>query len=159
MNHRYAYCSKDLDPEQDQEEMPFSTGAGGLPRNPLIDAIPHASEDTYTPHSFLSDSSLDGATEALKEEEEDEYKEGGVSNGQLEEALGPRTELGGGQVREFPSGGNKSEHERNSYDEGHNIDAEERNFSDGETEVLTGDMDQSKASLDRSDLTRNKTYR
>lgn len=139
--------------------MPFSTGAGGLLRNPLIDAIPHSSEDTHTPHSFLSDSSLDGATEALKEEEEEEYKEGGVSNGQLEEARVPVKELGGGQVRESPSGGNESEHERNSYDEGHHIDAEKRNFSDGETATLSGDMDKSKESLDRNDLTRNKTYR
>lgn len=84
---------------------------------------------------------------------------GGVSNGQLEEALGPVKELGGGQVREAPSGGNESEHERNSYDEGHHMDGEKRNFSDGETELLTGDMDKNKASLDRSDLTRNKTYR
>lgn len=139
--------------------MPFSTAGGGLLRNRLIDAIPHSSEDMHTPHSFLSDSSLDGATEALKEEEEEEYKEGGVSNGQLEEALGPGEELGGGQARASPSEGNESEHDRNRYDEGHHVDGKKTNFSDGESEAGSGDMDKSKASVDRSDLTRNETYR
>ncbi|XP_011612441.1 zinc finger E-box-binding homeobox 2-like isoform X2 [Takifugu rubripes] len=159
MNHRYAYCSKDLDPEQEHEELPFSTGPGGLLRNPLTDTIPHSSEDTHTLNSFLSDSSLDGATEALKEEEEGEYKEGGVSDGQVEEALGPVKELGGRHVQEPPSGGNQSVNERNSYNEGQCVDDEKRDFSDRETEEQLGEVDKSKMSLGPSDLTRNKMYR
>ncbi|XP_077429670.1 zinc finger E-box-binding homeobox 2 [Vanacampus margaritifer] len=55
MNHRYAYCSKDQDPEQDHDD---------VPREPA--------EDTQTPQSFLSDASLDGASETPKEDEEDQ---------------------------------------------------------------------------------------
>ncbi|XP_054641954.1 zinc finger E-box-binding homeobox 2-like [Dunckerocampus dactyliophorus] len=59
MNHRYAYCSKDQqDPDHDHED---------LPREPAL-----STDDTRTPQSFLSDASLDGASEAHKEEEEDQ---------------------------------------------------------------------------------------
>ncbi|XP_077385650.1 zinc finger E-box-binding homeobox 2 [Festucalex cinctus] len=54
MNHRYAYCSKDQDPDQDHDDGP---------REPA--------EDTRTPQSFLSDASLDGASEAPKDDDED----------------------------------------------------------------------------------------
>ncbi|XP_078803220.1 zinc finger E-box-binding homeobox 2 isoform X3 [Oryzias latipes] len=72
MNHRYAYCSKDQDLDQDQEEMLLTPGAGGLARETSL-----SMDDTPTGHSFLSDSSLDGAVDALKEEEDEE--EVGVS--------------------------------------------------------------------------------
>ncbi|XP_077582732.1 zinc finger E-box-binding homeobox 2 [Stigmatopora nigra] len=63
MNHRYAYCSKDQDQDQDQDH-------NDLHR----ETITLSAEDTQTPKSFLSDASLDGASEAPKEDEEDPDK-------------------------------------------------------------------------------------
>ncbi|XP_049590835.1 zinc finger E-box-binding homeobox 2 isoform X1 [Syngnathus scovelli] len=63
MNHRYAYCSKDQDTDQDHDEVPAVLSA----------------EDTQTPQSFLSDASLDGASEAPKEDREGRVEEESVS--------------------------------------------------------------------------------
>ncbi|KAI3369903.1 hypothetical protein L3Q82_024714, partial [Scortum barcoo] len=106
MNHRYAYCSKDQDPDQDHEEIPFNPGVGHNLGGRLTDETPLSVEDIQTPHSFLSDSSLDGAAEALKEEEE----EAGVSDGQVMEAhvslTGAADELGSSPIQESPTGEN-----------------------------------------------------
>ncbi|CAL9704360.1 unnamed protein product [Knipowitschia caucasica] len=74
MNHRYAYCSKDQDPDQDPDDMPLTPGTGSSFGGRLGDSedTPLSLEETQTPHSFLSDSSLDGAMEPMKEEEEEE---------------------------------------------------------------------------------------
>ncbi|KAM8868556.1 zinc finger E-box-binding homeobox protein zag-1 isoform 1-T1 [Synchiropus picturatus] len=86
MNHRYAYCSKDQDPDQYSEEIPLTPGGGGNLGGHLSLETPMSLEDTQTPHSFLSDSSLDGAPENLKEEEE-ETEAGDGAEDEAEESL------------------------------------------------------------------------
>lgn len=157
MNHRYAYCSKDQDPDQDNEEMPFTPGAG---RN--MDETPLSMEDTQTAHSFLSDSSLDGAAEALKEEEEDEEedKDVGVSDGHVEKALvglsAVAEELGGPPTLGSPRAENGVQNERNGYDLGNHIDKAERQFWDRATEGQNRDLDNCELSLDLTELPRIK---
>uniref|UniRef100_UPI0037E837B1 zinc finger E-box-binding homeobox 2-like n=1 Tax=Semicossyphus pulcher TaxID=241346 RepID=UPI0037E837B1 len=152
MNHRYAYCSKDQDPDQDQEEMPLTPGAGHNLGGRLSDETPLSMEDTQTPHSFLSDSSLDGAAEILKEEEEEEEdKDAGVSNGRVE-LSGVAEEMGGSPIQESPSGENG---ERNIYDVGNHTESTERKLWD--SEERNGDLDKCELSLDLTDLPRIKT--
>ncbi|XP_046870198.1 zinc finger E-box-binding homeobox 2-like, partial [Hypomesus transpacificus] len=65
MNHRYAYCSRDNDPDLDFEDPPLTPGAE--PRS--------LGEGTPTPNAtptFLSDCSLDEHGGGLEEEEEEE---------------------------------------------------------------------------------------
>lgn len=163
MNHRYAYCSKDQDPDQDQEEMLLTPGAGNTPGGRLTDETPLSMEDTQTPHSFLSDSSLDGATEALKEEdEEEEDKEAEASDGHLEEAdlslSGAAKELEGSPIQDSPTGENGGvQNERNSHNVGNNIDSAERKLWSEETEDQNGDLEKCEMSLDITDLPRIKT--
>ncbi|XP_051271726.1 zinc finger E-box-binding homeobox 2 [Dicentrarchus labrax] len=156
MNHRYAYCSKDQDPDQDHEEMPLTPGAGNNLGGRLIDETPLSLEDTQTPHSFLSDSSLDGAAEALKDEEE---KETGVRDGPVEEAhlsfSGAAEKLGG--IQESPTGDNGVQNERNGYNVGNHIDNAERQFWVRDTDDQNGDLDKCELSLDLTDLPRIKT--
>ncbi|KAL7407009.1 hypothetical protein ABVT39_001508 [Epinephelus coioides] len=162
MNHRYAYCSKDQDPDQDQEEMPLTPGVGSNLGGRLADETPLSMEDTQTAHSFLSDSSLDGAAEALKEEEEEEEedKEAGVSDGHMEEAhaslSGAAEELRGSPIR-GPTGENGVQDERNGYDVGNHIDSAERQFWGRDTEDQNGDLDKCELSLEITDLPRIKT--
>ncbi|XP_040890415.1 zinc finger E-box-binding homeobox 2-like [Toxotes jaculatrix] len=157
MNHRYAYCSKDQDPDQDHEEMPFTPGAGNILGGRLVDETPLSMEDTQTPRSFLSDSSLDGAPEVLKEEEEE--KEPGVSDGHVEEAneslSGER--LGGSPVQESPTREDGEQHDRNSCDVGNHIDSAESHTWDRDTEDQSGDLDKYELNLDLTDLPRIKT--
>lgn len=160
MNHRYAYCSKDQDPDQDHEEMPLTPGAGNNLGGRLTDETPLSMEDAQTLHSFLSDSSLDGAAEALKEEEEEEQedKEAGGSDGHAEEGLsGAAAELGGRPIQESPTGENGVQDERNGYDVGNHTDSAERQFWDRDTEDQNGDLDKCELSLDITDLPRIKT--
>ncbi len=155
MNHRYAYCSKDQDPDQDNEEMPLTPGAGNTPGGRLGDQTPLSMEDTQTPHSFLSDSSLDGATEALKEEEEEEEdKEAGASDGHVKEAA---NKLGGIPIPESPTGENGVQNERNSCNVGNHTDRADRQFWSETTEDQNGDLDECEMSLDITDLPRIKT--
>ncbi|KAK7898960.1 hypothetical protein WMY93_019813 [Mugilogobius chulae] len=78
MNHRYAYCSKDQqDPDQDPDEMPLTPGTASSFNGRLGESedTPMSLEETQTPHeSFLSDSSLDGATKEEEEEEEEMHR-------------------------------------------------------------------------------------
>lgn len=147
MNHRYAYCSKDQDPDQEHEEMPLTPGTGNILGSRLADETPLSIEDTQTPHSFLSDSSLDGATEALKEMEEEEDKEAGVTDGQAEEArlssFGASEELGGSQVVESPSGENGSQNDGDSHKLSNHTD----NAENQDTEDQNGDLDKCEPSL------------
>lgn len=155
MNHRYAYCSKDQDPDQDPDEMPLTPGAGNNLGGHLADGTPLSMEDTQTPHSFLSDSSLDGAAEALKEEE------AGVSDGHVEEARvssGAAEDLGGSPIRELPTGENGEQNERNIYNVGNHIHNSERQFWDRDTKEMNGDLDKCEPSLD-TDLPRIKNFR
>lgn len=140
MNHRYAYCSKDQDPDQEHEEMPLTPGTGNILGGRLADETPLSIEDTQTPHSFLSDSSLDGATEALKEMEEEEDKEAGVTDGQEEEARLS-------QVVESPSGENGSQDDRDSHSLSNHIDNAEKHLSNQDTEDQNGDLDKCEPSL------------
>ncbi|XP_078105031.1 zinc finger E-box-binding homeobox 2 isoform X3 [Sander vitreus] len=156
MNHRYAYCSKDQDPDQDHEEMPLTPVAGGNFRGHLANETPLSMEDSQTAHSFLSDSSLDGATEALKEDEEEEDKEAGVSDGHVGEAhaslSGAAEELGRSPIQESPTGENGVQ---NGYDVGNHIDNAERQFWGRDTEDQNGNK--CELSLDLTDLTRIKS--
>nr|XP_046239189.1 zinc finger E-box-binding homeobox 2-like [Scatophagus argus] len=156
MNHRYAYCSKDQDPDQDHEEMPLTSGVGNNLGVRLADETPLSIEDTQTPHSFLSDSSLDGTAEALKEEEEEEGKEAAVSEAHVS-LSGAADELGGSPIQESPSAENGVQNERNSYDEGNHIDNGERQFWDRDTEDQNGNLDKCELSGDITDLPRIKT--
>lgn len=158
MNHRYAYCSKDQDPDQDHEDTPLTLGAGSSLGIHLTDQTPPSAEDTQTPHSFLSDSSMDGAADALKEEEEEaEAKEAGAAGVQAEDARvslsGAEKELGGGHVRESPTG-EKAPREGNDHNVGNHV---ERHFSYGDTEDQNRDTAECELSLDITDLPRIKT--
>ncbi|KAM3622422.1 uncharacterized protein V6R79_024904 [Siganus canaliculatus] len=157
MNHRYAYCSKDQDPDQDQEEMPLTPGMGNNVMGRLADETLPSIEDTQTPHSFLSDSSLDGAIEALKEEEEEEEeedKEAGVKDGQVEEAA---EELGRSTpIPNTPSGDNEVQNGRDSFDVGNHVDVERQFWGRG-AEQQNGDLDKCEMSPDIPHLPRIKT--
>ncbi|XP_068450594.1 zinc finger E-box-binding homeobox 2-like isoform X2 [Clinocottus analis] len=161
MNHRYAYCSKDQDPDQDNEEMPFTPEAGRSMEGRLSDETPLSMEDTQTAHSFLSDSSLDGAAEALKEEEEEEEedKDAGISDGHVEKAREEEVaeELGGSTILGSPTAENGVQNERNGYDVRKHIDKAKRHFWDRDTEGHNGDLDNCELSLDLAELPRIKT--
>ncbi|XP_030634038.1 zinc finger E-box-binding homeobox 2 [Chanos chanos] len=72
MNHRYAFCSRDQDHEPREE---LSLGTGPYYRNPGMEldcgsrGVLLTQEDTPT---ILSDSSLDGPPDKLREEQEEE---------------------------------------------------------------------------------------
>ncbi|KAK1902351.1 Zinc finger E-box-binding homeobox 2, partial [Dissostichus eleginoides] len=163
MNHRYAYCSKDQDQDQDPEEMPLTPGAGSSLEGRLSDETRLSIEYTQTAHSFLSDSSLDGAAEAFKEEEEDveeeEDKEAGVSDsheahvGLSEEAK----ELESSPIQGSPIRENGVQNERNGYDVENHIDNAEREFWEQNMEEQNGDLDRCELSHDITDLPRIKT--
>lgn len=153
MNHRYAYCSKDQDLDQDHEEMPFTPGVGSNLERRLSDETPLSMEDTQTPHSFLSDSSLDGAAEALKEEEEEEEEK-------ETEASEAHTSLSGEQLEGSPVQQsvpmeNGEQHERNNVR--NHGDSAERHMWDGDAEDERGDLTKCERSLDITDLPRIKT--
>jgi hypothetical protein len=85
MNHRYAYCSRDQEPDQDPDQdhdmplTPDGTGTGSdFGARLAAGETPPSLDDSQTPHSFLSDSSLDGGHVGLmsREEEEEEEEEG-----------------------------------------------------------------------------------
>ncbi|XP_078139870.1 zinc finger E-box-binding homeobox 2 [Centroberyx gerrardi] len=161
MNHRYAYCSKDQDPDQDPEEMPLTPGTGADLGGRLAGETPLSMEDTQTPHSFLSDSSLDGAPGGLKEEEEEEEeeedKEERVRDGHAEEADVSLSEagegLGASPVQESPTRENGEQNERNSYEVGNHIgtDGAENHLWDRDTKEQNGDLDKCELSLDTMD--------
>ncbi|CAJ1050399.1 zinc finger E-box-binding homeobox 2-like [Xyrichtys novacula] len=162
MNHRYAYCSKDQDPDQDQdqEDMPLTPGAGNSLGERLSDEIPLSMEDTQTPHSFLSDSSLDGAVEEIKEEDEEEEeedgaKEAGVSDnhvGKVHVRLsGEAEEL----IQKSPEGDNEALKERNVYNQTEN--SERKVWDRDAEEDQIGDFDKCELSLDLTELPRIKT--
>ncbi|XP_061642231.1 zinc finger E-box-binding homeobox 2-like isoform X2 [Phyllopteryx taeniolatus] len=118
MNHRYAYCSKDQDPDQEHDDVPPEPAALSV-------------EDTQTPQSFLSDTSLDGASEAPKEDEDDQ--EGRAE----EEPVNQET-----RKDESCTGGN------------HFHGAE---LWESHTQVQNGDLDKCELSLDATDLPRIQT--
>lgn len=158
MNHRYAYCSKDQDPDQDHEEMPFTPGAGNSLGRRISDDTPLSIDETQTPHSFLSDSSLDGAPEALKEEDEEvEEKEAGGSRGHGEEAHVSLSgeQLEGSPVQESITREHRYQHERNSSNVRNHADSAESHMWDPEDQ--SGDLNKCEPSLDITDLPRIKT--
>ncbi|KAK2915261.1 zinc finger E-box-binding homeobox 2-like isoform X1 [Channa argus] len=164
MNHRYAYCSKDQDPDQDHEDMPFTPGVGNNLGHRLSDETPLSTEETQTSRSFLSDSSLDGAAEALKEEEEEEEeeeegKEAGVSDGRDEVAHASLSseQLEGSHVQESLSKENRDHHDQESCDVRNHIDSVESHTWNRDTEEPNGDLNKFELSLDITDLPRIKT--
>ncbi|XP_060899224.1 zinc finger E-box-binding homeobox 2-like isoform X1 [Labrus mixtus] len=164
MNHRYAYCSKDQDPDQDPEEMPLTPGAGNSLGGPLFDETPLSMEETQTPHSFLSDSSPDGAAEPLKEEEDEgeEEKEAGVSDHRRVEdshlsVSGAAEELDGSPIQDSPRIVNRAQQEGNIYDVRNHSENTKRKLWDRDSAEQNGDLDQFELSLDITDLPRIKT--
>ncbi|KAK5872210.1 hypothetical protein PBY51_012930 [Eleginops maclovinus] len=161
MNHRYAYCSKDQDQDQDHEEMPLPLGPGSSLGGRLSDETGLSIEYTQSAHSFLSDSSLDGAAEVFKEEdeEEEEDKEAGVGDSQaahvgLSEAA---KELESSPIQGSPIKENGVQNERNGYDVENHIDNAEREFWGQKIEKQNGDLDRCELSHDITDLPRIKT--
>lgn len=158
MNHRYAYCSKDQDPDQDHEDMPLTPGAGINLGGRLALETPLSMEDTQTPHSFLSDCSLDGPPEVLKEEEEEEDKEA-RDQAHVEEAnlslLGEQVEDDTNQESQGEE--SREKNERNSCNVGNHIDIAESQLWNRNTEDQNADLDKCELSLDITDLPRIKT--
>ncbi|KAM9758101.1 zinc finger E-box-binding homeobox 2 isoform 2-T2 [Menidia menidia] len=151
MNHRYAYCSKDQDPDQDQEEMPLTLSADSN----LVgcsDNTPLSMDDMQTAHSFLSDSSLDGAPDTLKEEDEEERVSGAQMSLSKEE-----DELIDGLTQESPAGENGVPNAKHSYDLGNHIDDTDNNLWDRKAEDQSKDLDKCELSLDLTELPRIKT--
>lgn len=144
MNHRYAYCSKDQDLDQDQEEMSLTPLVGSLAEDKPLSA-----NDTQTPHSFLSDSSLDGAFDALKEGEEEEEREGETHRSFLEAA----DELGGSFIQESPTGEEQNE---NHCEVGSHIKTESHMW-DRDAEDQNEDLNKCELNLDITGLQRVKT--
>ncbi|XP_058488545.1 zinc finger E-box-binding homeobox 2-like [Solea solea] len=158
MNHRYAYCSKDQDPDQEHEEMPFTPRADGVLAGRLADEAPLSVEDAQTPHLFLSDSSLDGATEGFKEEEEEEEeeeegKEAGVGDGHVEEA---NEDLSGELLEDFTVHGSPTR-ERDTCDVGNQVDDVDGDMWDKGTEEQSGNVDKYEPSPDVTHLPNIKT--
>ncbi|CAL8340190.1 unnamed protein product [Merluccius merluccius] len=94
MNHRYAYCSRDQDPDPDQDQdqdqdqdpdMPLTPGTGSDFGARTAGETPPSLEDSQTPRSFLSDSSLDGGPGGLMSREEEEEEEEGDEEEEEEE--------------------------------------------------------------------------
>ncbi|RVE73403.1 hypothetical protein OJAV_G00045930 [Oryzias javanicus] len=131
MNHRYAYCSKDQDLDQDQEEMLLTPGAGGLARDTSL-----STDDTPTGHSFLSDSSLDGA---LKDGEEEEEVGGSEALVSLSEAA---SDLGGSPTQGSPAAESRAQMEKNDLDGGNQEDQTGSDTWDKGTENQHEDMDE-----------------
>ncbi|XP_061584389.1 zinc finger E-box-binding homeobox 2-like [Cololabis saira] len=157
MNHRYAYCSKDLDQDQDQEEMPLTPGAGNHLGGSLTEDAPLSVDDTQTAHSFLSDSSLDGALDALKEEEEeedeeeeegDEVCEGHVSLSEVAD------KLRGNATKDSPTVENAEQNQTNSFNMDKHIDDEENNR---DSEDQNEDLNTFEMNLEIKELPRIKT--
>ncbi|XP_037831075.1 zinc finger E-box-binding homeobox 2 isoform X2 [Kryptolebias marmoratus] len=145
MNHRYAYCSKDQDLDQDQEEMPLTPLVGSLAEDK-----PLSVEDAQTAHSFLSDSSLDGALDALKEGEEEEERVGKTHRSLLEAA----DELGSSFIQESPTG--EEQNERNDCEVGSRIKTESHIW-DRDAEDQNEDLNKCELNLDITGLPRIKT--
>ncbi|XP_034023449.1 zinc finger E-box-binding homeobox 2-like [Thalassophryne amazonica] len=147
MNHRYAYCSKDNDLDQDHDEMPLTPGPGTHLRGASM-------EDTQTAHSFLSDSSLDGAPETLKEEEEEEDveedKDAGVSDGHFEDVPVSLLQVEGGAVQESHTKAKEEPRERNSGEDENHTDGTESDPWD--TENHNQDSDKCELSQEITDL-------
>lgn len=144
MNHRYAYCSKDQDLDQDQEEMPLTPQVGCLTEDKLL-----SMDDTQTAHSFLSDSSLDGALDALKECEEEEERVGKTQQSLMEAA----DELGRSFIQESTR---EEQHELNNSEAGSHIKTESHIW-DRDAEEQNEDLNKCELHLDITGLQRVKT--
>lgn len=163
MNHRYAYCSKDQDPDQDHEEMPLTPGLGNNLMVRLAEDAPLSLDETQTPRSFLSDSSLDGGPYALKEDEDEEEEEEEtrdirgheeVARGGLSEAA---EEQEGSPVQELPTREKGLQSERNNYDLGNHMDITASHIWKQGTVQQNGDLDKCELNLDTTELPRIKT--
>ncbi|KAM4613735.1 zinc finger E-box-binding homeobox 2 [Polymixia lowei] len=152
MNHRYGYCSRDQDPDQDPEEMPLTPGTGTDLGGRLAGETPLSMEDTQTPHSFLSDSSLDGVPGALREEEDGEDKQDRPRDGHAKEGHISLSEAGGGLglvsnlVQGSPSRENGEQDEANIENDG-----AENHLWDKDAGEQNGDSDKYELSLDTAD--------
>ncbi|MEQ2272983.1 hypothetical protein XENORESO_019099, partial [Xenotaenia resolanae] len=150
MNHRYAYCSKDQDLDQDQEEMPLTPGAGSSLVGSLGEDKSMSVEDPHTAHSFLSDSSLDGASDALKEGEEEEDSIRKIHKGLLED----EDELGSCTNEGSPTEGSELQNKLSNYEAGNLINNTENQMWDGDTENQNGGLDKCEMNMDLTELPR-----
>ncbi|KAM9408177.1 zinc finger E-box-binding homeobox 2 [Pholidichthys leucotaenia] len=137
MNHRYAYCSKDQDPDQDQEEISLIPGVDSNLMGPLTEDTPLSMDENQTAHSFLSDSSLDG----LKEDDDEGLR---GSDGNAEEAHVSLSEaaedLRDEFIQESPTVENREQRERDEYDMGNNIDHTKSQLWDRDSQTEALDM-------------------
>ncbi|KAM4582571.1 zinc finger E-box-binding homeobox 2 [Fundulus diaphanus] len=150
MNHRYAYCSKDQDLDQDQEEMPLTPGAGSSLVGSLGEDKSLSVDDPHTAHSFLSDSSLDGVPDALKEGEEEEERVRKIHEGLLEEA----DELGSSPTEGSLTGGSELENKLSNCERGNHINSTENRMWDRESEDQNGGLDKCEMDMDLTELPR-----
>lgn len=161
MNHRYAYCSRDQDPDQDPEELLLTPGTDpDLGGHGASGTPPLSMEDTQTPHSCLSDSSLDGTPGGLREEEEEEERsrDGGVEEPHMSlsgDGDGGRLglELVSGAAPESPPRENGEQTDRDSGQVGNHVgpNSVENHLWDRDTVEHNGDSDKYEWSLEATD--------
>lgn len=150
MNHRYAYCSKDQDLDQDQEDMPLTPGAGSSLVCSLGEEKSLSVDDPHTAHSFLSDSSLDGAPDALKEagqEEESVEKVHGVLSEEAEELESSPNEGS-------PTRGSELQNKLINGERRNHINNTENQVWDRDTEEQNGGLDKCEMNMDLTELPR-----
>ncbi|XP_014860046.1 PREDICTED: zinc finger E-box-binding homeobox 2-like [Poecilia mexicana] len=150
MNHRYAYCSKDQDLDQDHEDMPLTPGAGSSLVGSLGEDKSLSADDPHTAHSFLSDSSLDGAADTLKEGEEEEERVRKMHEGLLEEA----EELESSPNEGSPTGESELQNKLINCETGNHINNTENQMWDRDTEDQNGGLDKCEMNMDLTELPR-----
>lgn len=150
MNHRYAYCSKDQDLDQDHEDMPLTPGAGSSLVGSLGEDKSLSADDPHMAHSFLSDSSLDGAADTLKEGEEEEERVRKIHEGLLEEA----EELESSPNEGSPTGESELQNKLINCETGNHINDTENQMWDRDTEDQNGGLDKCEMNMDLTELPR-----
>lgn len=150
MNHRYAYCSKDQDPDQDQEEMPLTPGAGSSLVGSLGEDKSLSVDDPLMTHSFLSDSSLDGAPDALKESEEKEERVQKIHKGLLEVTEDLRSSPNGGSLTD----GSNLRNKLSNCESGNHINKAENQMWGRDTPDQNGGLDKCEMNMELTELPR-----
>ncbi|XP_015257711.1 PREDICTED: zinc finger E-box-binding homeobox 2-like [Cyprinodon variegatus] len=148
MNHRYAYCSKDQDPDQDQEEMPLTPGAGSSLVGSLGEDKSLSVDDPLMTHSFLSDSSLDGAPDALKESEEKEERVQKIHKGLLEVTEDLRSSPNGGSLTD----GSNLRNKLSNCESGNHINKTENQMWGRDTPDQNGGLDKCEMNMELTEL-------
>lgn len=134
--------------------MPLTLGPGNNPLGSLAEGTPLSADDNQTAQSFLSDSSLDGTLDVLKEEEEeggDRVHEGNIS---LSEAA---DKLGSSAVKESSTVEDGVQNEKNSYNLEKHTDNRESHMYSRDTEDQNEDLNKYELNMEIKELPRIKT--